>query len=88
LETYAQTKKLYRWEIRTSKNDSAFIYFTLESNEGLCFYSTLDQSLGTPYRDLEIYCPIEWRENVQNLLDHICTTTPFQVLAEDTIMDT
>ena len=46
--------QLFNYTIRVPKKDSAFLYFQLEANEGLCFYSTLESSLGQPYRDIEI----------------------------------
>ena len=40
--------------IEVDKKDSSFIYFTLEANEGVCFYSTLDHEVGSPTRQIEI----------------------------------
>jgi hypothetical protein len=44
--------------VRVKKSDSAYLYFTLEASEGLCFYSTLDgesdQSNVVNYRDILI----------------------------------
>lgn len=40
--------------IRIPKDQAAFTYFQLESNEGLFFYSTLEESLKEPYRDLQL----------------------------------
>ena len=40
--------------IEVSKSDSSFVYFTLEANEGLCFYSTLKHEEGDITRKIEI----------------------------------
>ncbi len=40
--------------VRVLKEDSAYFYFMLESNEGLSFYSTLDIHAHCPYRDIDI----------------------------------
>ena len=48
------TDKIYTIVIRVNKKDSSFVYFTLESNEGLCFYSTLKHEKESPYREIEI----------------------------------
>jgi hypothetical protein len=47
---------LYHVSLRVPKNESSFVYFILESNEGICFYSTLKESLGTSYRDIAVSC--------------------------------
>ena len=55
--------------IRIPKAHSAFTYFQLEANENLCFYSTLDESLGQPYRDLLIQGSLEFYLETKRLLD-------------------
>jgi hypothetical protein len=57
-----------RQVIRVKKEDSAFVYFILESYEGLTSYSTLDFNQGDPFRDLELRTPIDWVPEVQELL--------------------
>ena len=49
------TEKLVQIIIEVDKKDSSFIYFTLEANEGLCFYSTLDYEEGSSTRKIEIH---------------------------------
>src|SRR5688572_21219955 len=44
--TYQATKELYYCRLRTPKDESYFVYFTFESHEGLCYYSTMEESLG------------------------------------------
>ena len=61
----------FKLVIRVPKAHSAFTYFQLEANENLCFYSTLDESLGKPYRDLMLQGSIEFYAEVKRLLDFL-----------------
>ncbi|MEO5969023.1 MAG: DUF4911 domain-containing protein [Bdellovibrionia bacterium] len=54
--------------IRVRKEDSAYIYFILESYEGITSYSTLDFEVGSPYRDLELRIPVDFLTEVEDLL--------------------
>ena len=54
--------------IRVRKEDSAYIYFILESYEGITSYSTLDFEAGSPYRDLELRIPQDFLSEVEDLL--------------------
>ena len=54
--------------IRVRKEDSAYIYFILESYEGITSYSTLDYEVGSPYRDLELTIPVDFLLEVEDLL--------------------
>lgn len=57
-----------RRKIRVKKEDSAFVYFILESYEGICSYSTLDFQVGDSYRDLELRIPPDYLDEVESLL--------------------
>jgi hypothetical protein len=54
--------------IRVKKEDSAYVYFILESYEGITSYSTLDFKTGDLYRDLELRIPPDFEEEVEILL--------------------
>ncbi len=54
--------------IRVRKEDAAFVYFILESYEGLTSYSTLPNKVGEPYRDLELRIPPDFVGDVDDLL--------------------
>ncbi len=69
-----------RTVVRLSKEDSAFFYFTLEANEGLCFYSTLEHENGQTYRDIEIYSPIELKAELDRLLKALKSELEFEIL--------
>lgn len=85
--TYQQTKELYYLKIRVPKDDAFFVYFTFESNEGLCFYSTLDESLKAQYRDIEVHAPIEWKGALQELIQRLQEEIRLDVLSEEVIQD-
>lgn len=73
--------------IRVPKQESAFVYFTLEANEGLSFYSTLEESLGQGYRDIVI----KTHESLEGELDHLMNVLgkemPIEVLLREKIED-
>ena len=62
-------QEVYQTVIRVNKEDSAFIYFQLEANEGVCFYSTLKESLGEPYRDIKVTAHISLAEETKRILN-------------------
>ena len=57
-----------RKRIRVRKQDTAFIYFILESYEGIASYSTLDSHPGDAHRDLELIIPTDFEAEVASLL--------------------
>lgn len=60
--------------VKMPKEDSAFFYFQLEANEGLCFYSTLEHQTGDQFREIEIKCHISMKDECLRLIDHITQT--------------
>ena len=84
---YQQTKELYYARVRVSKDDAYFVYFTFEANEGLCFYSTVDESLRGQYRDIDVKCPIEWRETLNSLLERLKSEMRLDVIDSGIISD-
>jgi hypothetical protein len=85
--TYQQTKELYYTRLRVSKDDAYFIYFTFEANEGLCFYSTVDESLKGSYRDIDVKCPIEAEKHLKALIQRLQAELRLDVLEEKIIKD-
>lgn len=55
-------------KIRVRKEDSAFVYFILESYEGITSYSTLNFQVGDAYRDLELRIAPDFEPEVIELL--------------------
>ena len=85
--TYQQTKELYYARLRVSKDDAYFIYFTFEANEGLCFYSTVDESLKGSYRDIDVKCAIEIKSELQALIQRLQAELRLDVLEEKILKD-
>ncbi len=72
----------YQITIRVPKSDSAFLYFTLEANEGVCFYSTLDHTPGTNFRDIEICGAPEFYLTLKNILHHLENKITISILQD------
>ena len=79
--------KLVRLIIRVPKEHSAFAYFTLEANEGLCFYSTIESSLSGQFRDLELIGTIEFKDELHHLIDVLRQSFPVEILEEEELVD-
>jgi hypothetical protein len=60
-----------RRRIRVRKEDSAFVYFILESYEGITSYSTLEYRTGDAHRDLELTIPVDFLTEVDRLLKRL-----------------
>lgn len=87
MNTYSLTKELFHTVIRVSKNNASFVYFTLESHEGLAFYSTLDDSLPRDYRDIDLKTPIEFEQDLKHLLKQLEQKFEIIVLSEAILKD-
>jgi hypothetical protein len=87
MQTYQSTQLLRKIIIRVPKEHSSFCYFTLEANEGMAFYSTLESSLKKQYRDILIHTPIELSENLMNILEHLKHQVDLTILENETITD-
>jgi len=73
--------------IRVPKADAAFAYFQLEANEGLCFYSTLEDSLRESYRDITIKAHQSLESEMRSVLDTLSKNVSFEVLLDETKED-
>ncbi len=87
MENTKQDNKLLHMVIRVPKKESAFTYFTLESNEGLCFYSTLQESMGQGHRDIDITAHITFKEDVEALLKNLEKSIQIEYLLSEIIED-
>lgn len=87
MKTYIQNQLLNYYLLEVDKADSSFLYFTFESNEGLCFYSTQKHVEGDLKRLLEVYSPIEFTENLEELINHLRKTVNIKILEHKTIKD-
>ncbi len=87
MKTFFKTKQLQYFKIRVPKDEAYFVYFTLESNEGLCHYSTCEDSLKAQYRDIDLYCTPELKTTVLALLEKLQTQIRLDFIAENEIKD-
>ncbi len=79
--------KLQHYIIKVPKDQAAFTYFQLESNEGLCFYSTLDSSLTLPYREIELFSPISLEKEVTHFLEYLKNEVPLEIMTHEILED-
>ena len=79
--------QLFHYVVRMNKEDSAFFYFQLEANDGLCFYSTLPYEPHTQYRDIEMRGDILLKSEVTKLLKNCEAKFKIDILLDETIPD-
>lgn len=79
--------ELYHLIIRVSKEESSFVYFILEANEGLAFYSTLDHTEGDAHRDVDISTSISFRQDLDYLINKLQQSFSIQILTQEIISD-
>ena len=87
MDTFKETKKIYNVILRISKRNSSFLYFTLEANENIAFYSTVVQTQPCDYRDIDIKCTIDLKDNLTKILEHFSKENPYEVLSEQILID-
>ena len=87
MTSISNSEKLNHYIIRVSKEDSAFVYFQLESNEGLAFYSTLKSSLKEPFRDIEIFSPLSLNQEITHFIDYIGQALRLEIRSHHIIED-
>ena len=76
--SYKEDKLLLRTTLSMEKDVTSFLYFTLEANEGICFYSTLPFEKGDKYRDIVLYSTPELKPDLENILSHLKKTISFE----------
>lgn len=81
------SSQLFHYVVRMNKEDSAFFYFQLESNEGLCFYSTLSYEPHTQYRDIDLKGDVLLKKEIGQLLVQCSTKFKIDILVDEIIPD-
>ncbi|MDO9183672.1 MAG: hypothetical protein Q7U04_14760 [Bacteriovorax sp.] len=81
------SSQLFHYIVRLNKEDSAFFYFQLEANDGLCFYSTLPYEPHTQYRDIDLKGDVFLREEINLLLDQCSKKFKIDILVDEIIPD-
>lgn len=79
--------QLFHYIIRLNKEDSAFFYFQLEANDGLCFYSTLPYETHAQYRDLDLKGDILLKKEIEHLIERCLEKFSIEILINETILD-
>jgi len=75
--------KTFSYTIRVSKEDSAYLYFQLEANDGLCFYSTLQHETGQTYRDIHIQGSSSLISEFKHLLERLSLECNIELLTRE-----
>jgi hypothetical protein len=81
------SNQLFHYIIRLNKEDSAFFYFQLEANDGLCFYSTLAYEPHTQYRDIEMKGDFLLKNEITRLIKNCSAKFKIDILVDETIPD-
>ena len=81
------SSQLFHYQIRLSKEDSAFFYFQLEASDGLCFYSTLEHPHHAQYRDLDLKGDLKLKKEMDHLLHECGKRFKIEILLDETIAD-
>jgi hypothetical protein len=81
------SSQLFHYVLRLNKEDSAFLYFQLEANDGLCFYSTLPYEPHTQYRDIELKGDILLKSEIDHVLAQFGKKFKMDILINQTIED-
>lgn len=79
--------QLFRYVIRLNKEDSAFFYFQLEANDGICFYSTIPHPPHAQYRDIELRGDILLKSEMEQILKECGERFSIEYLVNEIIED-
>ena len=86
-EPFSKSSSLMRLLVRVSKEESAYLYFTLEACDGLSFHSTLTDSLNKGYRDIMIHTTPELYPELLKQLNYCKQSFEIEFLKEEAIQD-
>lgn len=76
---------MFRFQLRMPKEQSAFVYFVFEANEGLCYYSTLDHQTGDKTRDMVLRGDRTMHAETKRLLNFLLTTVEGLEIVEENV---
>ncbi len=79
--------QLFHYVLRMNKEDSAFFYFQLEANDGLCFYSTLENPPHAQYRDIELKGDIKLKTEILHIIKTCEKKFRIDILTDEIIND-
>ena len=79
--------QLFHYVVRLAKEDSAFFYFQLEANDGICFYSTLPYTPHDQFRDIDLKGDILLKKEMDYILEVCGAKFAIEFLVNETIDD-
>ncbi len=82
-----QNSQLFHYVIRLNKEDSAFFYFQLEANDGICFYSTLDHPDHAHYRDIDLKGDLQLKAEAHHMINRCAQKFKVDILVDEIIPD-
>jgi hypothetical protein len=82
-----QNNQLFHLIIRVNKEDSAYFYFQLEANDGVCFYSTLEYPMHAQYRDIDLKGDLKLLLNLRNIIQECEKRFKIEILTDEIIQD-
>ena len=82
-----QNSQLFHYVIRLNKEDSAFFYFQLEANDGICFYSTLDHPDHAHYRDIDLKGDLHLKAEAHHMINRCAQKFKVDILVDEIIPD-
>ena len=85
--TDQETQVLLKTLLRSTKDQSSFIYFTLEANEGLAFYTTQPHQEGDKHRDIECFTPISLKDEFLALIESLKEPTGLIIIEQTEVKD-
>lgn len=84
---YIIDKKLRNLVIRLAREHSSMLYFVLESNDNVAFYSTLPFKKNALHREITLHCTPELSGQLDNILDHFGKNYPLEILRDELVID-
>lgn len=84
---YIEDKKLRNLIVKVPREHSSMLYFILESNDNLAFYSTLPFQKDSLYREVTIHCTPELSEQMDNTINKFKDSYDLEILEDKIIED-
>lgn len=84
---YIKSKNLRNLLVKLAKEHSSFLYFILEANDNIVFYSTLSCPKDSLTREVDIFCAPELSLELDNIIHHFQTRYPLEVIRDEVVSD-
>jgi len=77
--------KIFNMIVRLNKEDSAFFYFQLEANDGLCFYSTINHTPHDLHRDIMLRGDMRLKKELMQMINRLMLKFPIDIITDEEI---